>query len=108
MRLKEERLMQMLGIAFDCGLEGSYEFKEQTIQEIIEEARKIESNNWAVFTIEELKSLLVGVKIYHPQLGEGRIHMRFDGVKVVKFSKVVAALDEDNWPWNEPIRIISD
>jgi hypothetical protein len=108
MRLKEEQLMQMLSEAFDCGLEGSYELKEQAIREIIDSVRRAESETWAVYSIQELKKLHNGARIIHSQLGEGKMHIRFDNIRTVRFGKTIVNLEEDNWPWNEPIKILWD
>jgi len=107
LKITDDQLVDVLNQAFECGRSSCFDLKEQCIGEIIESLKSREQGFWRVFSVEELRNLPTGTKLYHSQLGEGSVFIPAapSAQKAINFRKEIMYLQDNDWPWNEPMRI---
>ena len=106
MDISPERLMTLLGEAFDCGYEGSYELKKQVLEELVSK-NQFKESEFKVYKVTELNQLPEGTIFEHSAKGRCWIavkanktkHMQFDSGQNVDFCS-------DAEPWNLPMKLI--
>lgn len=108
MEITLERLVTLLGKAFDMGYEGCYDLKKTYIEELLIEAQKKDTNDqFKVYKVKELKELPEGTIFQHSTRGRCWIATKTNGSKIMQFEKgEVIELCSDNEPWNMPMQMI--
>lgn len=114
LKISEKQLEDMLSEAFEHGHSGCFELKAQCIQELIENIKSQDQGLWRIFTVDEIRKLPSGTKLYHSQLGAGQIHdfmligsSPSQSEKYIQFRKDKMELNDQSWPWTEPMRLIA-
>ena len=103
-------LVDMIRSAYDDGLHGSLDQKDQDIDTIISGVKIGPSRELRVWSVEELKRFVVGSEFHHSFLGKGKISTK-KGVKgsFMTFDNgAIIAFTTDTFPWNIPMSLIRD
>jgi hypothetical protein len=106
MDISQERLMALMGDAFDCGYESSYELKKECLEELIQK-NQFKESEYKVYKVAELSQLPEGTIFEHSSKGRCCIackankvkHMLFDSGQMIDFCS-------DTEPWNLPMKIL--
>lgn len=115
MDLTIDKISEILSEAFDGGYVGNT--LNEVLAEIIEKYKIdekndviVDTNEFRIFTCEELQSLPIGTVFHHSILGKCRINKKF-GNSYMKFddeSLMPAGFNTDSYPWDMSMKIIQE
>lgn len=100
MKLSRELLYSFLDKAFDLGNRGSYEMKDQAIEEIIEIKKE---NPLEVISLDDIIGLEDMSKLFHPLFGLGTVYSKS---RYVEFEGFRMELQQEGWPWIYSSKVI--
>ncbi len=114
MKVTRDILNQLLSQAFDSGHHGSYELKNQEIEEILWTFQRGNEIPFVKMSAKEIAALEKGVRIFHTLFGMGTVsqsnkkagNSSQPAEKYVQFSGFRMELTEEGWPWNVAIQVI--
>jgi hypothetical protein len=107
MDLSIPKIRQLMTSVYDIAYFGSDEEKQEVIKEALGGFMSKETQEFRIYTVEELRTLSEGVIFEHSKRGRCWITSKADGVKCVAFqSGGVLKLVRNDDPWDQPMRMI--
>lgn len=102
-----EKLVSLVGTAYERGLSGCAELKKQEIEELLQEFKISEKNDFRIWKVEQLASMPEGTIFHHLTKGRCWLVGRANGSKFMQFNSGPAIeFNSDSEPWDKPMRII--
>lgn len=107
MEISLEKLTTIVNEAFECGLRGCAELKQQDLEELFQKFKIREIEDIRVWNIVELKKMPEGSIFNHLIRGRCWIVERANGSKFMQFEKgqAIEFISQTD-PWDKPMKLI--
>jgi hypothetical protein len=112
MELTNETLRQLLKDAFDLGYNNSSEFRVELIEELLSsfwknQEAKAKTEEYRVYSYEELQKMPEGTIFQHSDRGRGWIVVKSGSERRMQFQKGgLVAIINNQEPWDKPMKLL--
>ena len=107
MEITLEKLSSLVSEAFDRGVQGCADLKQQELDDLFQKFQVREKEDFRVWRAEELRKMPEGTIFQHLTRGRCFMKTRANGTKFMQFDKGQAMdFNSDQEPWDKPMRLL--
>lgn len=107
MEITLEKLTSLVAEAYERGLSGCADLKQQEIDELFQKFQVRETDDFRIWSSKELQKMPEGSIFHHLLRGRCLIVSRANGTKFMQFDKGQAMeFNSDQDPWDKPMRLV--